>query len=374
MLSYIRSHLVWKLFFSYLFVVIVVAVATAVTAQLSIENAFDRHMGGMSMMNTSSMMEQMIGNGIIFNNFSIAINEVLVISILVGGIVAVLISIWITQLIVRPISELKSVSDRIADGHYEERVGRQGSHDELAQLGASINQLAHNLEQTEEMRRRLIGDVSHELRTPLTTIKGSLEGLIDGVIHPDLEIYQQLYQEADRMQTLVTDLQELSRVEAGVIDLKLEPLQIRTLISTVQERLGQQFEEKGVKLDVAISPGLPIVLVDQNRMNQVLLNLSGNALQFANTGGKVQINTQKVEREIWINVTDDGIGISADHLPQIFTRFYRVDKSRSRIHGGSGIGLTISKHLVEAHGGRIWAESEGLGKGARFTFTIPIYD
>jgi len=174
------------------------------------------------------------------------------------------------------------------------------------------------------------------------------------------------------LQTLVNDLQELSRIEAGVYDLNLEPTSIISLVTTVEERLGQQFAEKGVALDVDIEADLPVVLVDQNRMNQVLLNLTGNALQYTQTGGMVQINSHQVEKEIWISVDDNGTGISADHLPHIFTRFYRIDKSRSRRYGGSGIGLTIVKLLVEAHGGRIWAESEGLSKGARFTITIPI--
>jgi len=374
MVRFVRSHLGWKLFFSYLLVVIAVAVTTAVTAQLSIERAFDRHMGGMNMMSTSTMMDEMIGEDSIFNNFSIAINEVLILSILAGGLVAVLISIWITGIIVKPISELKSVSDRIAAGHYEERVELPRSQDELAQLGESINHLAKNLAQAEEIRRRLIGDVTHELRTPLTTIKGSMEGLIDGVIPPNQETFQQLYREADRLQILVNDIQELSRAEAGVFDLNKEPIQISTLVATVRERLDQQFAEKAVAFDVDLTTDLPVVLVDQNRMNQVLLNLAGNALQFTNTGGKVVIIARRVKEEIWLSIEDNGIGISADMLPHIFTRFYRIDKSRSRRYGGSGIGLTIAKYLVEAHDGLIWAESEGIGLGARFTFTIPVFD
>jgi histidine kinase len=372
MVKYLRSRLGWKLFFSYLLVVIVVAVTTAVTAQLSIVNAFERHMGGMSMMDTTAMMDGMMMGESIFDSFSIAINEVLIFSILAGGVVAILISIWITRVIVKPITELTAVSDRIAAGHYEERVELQSSRDELAQLGDSFNHLAHNLAQAEEMQRRLIGDVTHELRTPLTTIKGSMEGLIDGVVQPNLETFQHLYREADRLQTLVNDLQELSRVEAGVYELNLESTSISSLVTTVEVRLGQQFSEKGVALDVDIADDLPVVLVDQDRMNQVLLNLTGNALQYTQTGGKVQIKSRQVKKEIWIYVEDNGIGVSEDHLPHIFTRFYRIDKSRSRRYGGSGIGLTIAKHLVEAHGGRIWAESEGLGKGVRFTFTIPI--
>jgi histidine kinase len=127
-----------------------------------------------------------------------------------------------------------------------------------------------------------------------------------------------------------------------------------------------------VVLDVDLPTGFPQVLADEDRMNQVLINLIGNALQYTPSGGEVRVSAAKLGSEIQVSIEDTGIGIPAKHLPYLFTRFYRVDKSRSRAGGGSGIGLTISKHLVDAHGGRIWAESEGVGKGSRFSFTLPI--
>jgi histidine kinase len=175
-----------------------------------------------------------------------------------------------------------------------------------------------------------------------------------------------IYREADRLQRLVNDLQELSRVEAGAYELDLHPLDLLVVISAVVKRLELQFKEKDVLLEVDVPDDLPSIQADEDRIGQVLLNLVGNALQFT---PRAQRN-----KEIKISVSDTGIGISPEDIENIFTRFYRVDKSRSRAGGGSGIGLTISKYLVEAHGGRIWVESAGLDRGSTFTFSLPSAD
>jgi histidine kinase len=263
-------------------------------------------------------------------------------------------------------------AQRIADGRYEERVQVKGE-DELAQLAARFNQMAEKLNQVELMRRRLIGDVSHELRTPLTAIKGSMEGLIDGVLPATEETYQQIHAEADRLNRLVDDLQELSRVEAHAYTLELRPLDVPALVQTVTKRLLPQFEMKQISLDLALPPDLPRVLVDEDRAVQVLTNLAGNALQYTPEHGKVSIAAQTMNQEVLISVRDTGTGIPPEHLAHIFDRFYRADASRSRrAGGGSGIGLTIARALVEIHGGRIWAESAGEGQGSTFSFTLPI--
>ncbi|HEX7620482.1 MAG TPA: ATP-binding protein, partial [Anaerolineales bacterium] len=245
--------------------------------------------------------------------------------------------------------------------------------DELGQLANSFNQMAEKLEQVEAMRRQLIGDVSHELRTPLTAIKGSMEGLMDGVLPGTVGTYQQIHQEAGRLARLVDDLQELSRVEAGAYPLDVRPVALSTLAQSTLKRFAAQALAKRVELRSDLPADLPIVLADQDRITQVLTNLVGNALQYTPEGGQVTIQSRRRQDEIHISVVDTGIGIPAEHLPHLFTRFYRVDKSRSRqAGGGSGIGLTIARHLVEAHGGRIWAESGGEGQGSTFSFTLKV--
>jgi histidine kinase len=265
---------------------------------------------------------------------------------------------------------MTAASQRIADGRYEERVQVSGR-DELSELAARFNQMAEQLEQVESMRRRLIGDVSHELRTPLTAIKGSMEGLIDGVLPATAETYEQIHAEADRLNRLVDDLQELSRVEARAYELDIRPLDVSSLMSTVIKRLGGQAASRHVTLELDLASGLPAVLADEDRAVQVLTNLTGNALQYTPEGGKVTVEAKAVHDEVQISIQDTGIGIPPEHLARIFDRFYRVDKSRSRqAGGGSGIGLTIARALVEAQAGRIWAESSGSGHGSTFHFTL----
>jgi histidine kinase len=266
---------------------------------------------------------------------------------------------------------MTAASQRIAEGHYEERVQIRGA-DELGQLAGRFNQMAEKLEQVESMRRRLIGDVTHELRTPLTAIKGSAEGLLDGILPATDETYGQIHAEAERLSRLVDDLQELSRVEAHAYQLDFRDVDASALIRTVVKRMQFQFDERRIALTTNL-PAQPLYIhVDEDRIVQVLTNLVGNSLNYTPADGQVTISVESSGKEARFSIRDTGVGIPPEHLPHIFDRFYRVDKSRSRAHGGSGIGLTIARHLVEAHGGKIWVESEGEGKGSTFVFTVPL--
>ena len=274
--------------------------------------------------------------------------------------------------IVAPIRTLTDASQHIAEGQYAERVQVNGS-DEIAQLAARFNQMATQLEQVESMRRQLIGDVTHELRKPLTSIKGYMEGLVDGVLPSTPETFDQIHREADRLSRLVDDLQELSRVEAKAYSLDIHPMTVSNLVQTTVKRLAPQARDKHIILHPNLPADLPPLQADEDRITQVLVNLVANAIQYTPVGGNVSITAARQADEIQISVKDTGVGIPPEHLANLFTRFYRVDKSRSRnAGGGSGIGLTIAKHLVEAHGGRIWAESKGEGQGSTFTFSLKV--
>jgi len=354
---------------SYLVVVIVGMVTLALAAESVVPTAFNRHMLGMQRMMGQQMGMQM---GLdLFTNFRATVNEALVISTIAALISAILVSLFVSHRVVTPIRQMMQASRHIAAGHYHERV-KVVSEDELGQLARSFNQMATSLEHTETIRRELIGNVAHELRTPLSTIKGYMEGLMDGVLLAEPNTYQEVYREADRLQRLVSDLQELSRVEAGAFELNLKPVKMAELIRHTAARLQPQFEEKGVNLILNLSDDLPSIYGDEDRVHQILLNLVGNALQYTPSGGAVTITAKDNASELCVLIRDTGIGVTNKHLPHLFTRFYRVDKSRSRAGGGSGIGLTITKHLVEAHGGRVWAESEGVGQGSTFGFSLPI--
>jgi len=370
----LRHRLGWKLFLSYLVVILVGVFVLATAAQFAIPDTFNRHMSGM--MGEGNMMGMMGGmDNDLFASFQAAFNEALLLAALAAVFAAGVASFFVARRVVAPVQNMTRASQRIAEGKYEERVpvfSRPGQEDELDSLALSFNRMAAQLERTEAMRRQLIGDVAHELRTPLTTIKGSMEGLMDGVLPANESTYQQVYREADRLQRLVSDLQELSRVEAHAYELHPRPVRVGALIQDVAARLKSQFDEKGVNLQVHSSPDLSSVLADTDRLTQVLTNLLGNALQYTPPGGHVEISAEPKGNEIQVSVRDSGVGVSPEHLPHLFDRFYRVDKSRSRAGGGSGIGLTIGRHLVEAHGGRIWVESEGVGKGSVFLFTLPL--
>lgn len=367
-MTQIRQQLGWKLFFSYLIIIIVGAVSLAVAAEFATPAAFNRHIATMETMmggNMSGMMNDLIAS------FQAAINEVLLIASTLAVVTAVFVSSFVTRRIVRPVQEMTQASQRIASGRYDERVAVIGE-DELADLADSFNRMAQELAQTEERRRQLIGDVAHELRTPLSSIKGVMEGLIDGVLPADPSTFLNVEREVSRLQRLVLDLEELSKAEAGQLALELNRVSPAIFVDAAVERLSLQYEDKGVQLLTTFPSDLPLVFVDEARMTQVMLNLLGNSLQYTSSGGEVIVSAKVTEHFFHLAVQDTGIGLTAEALPHIFERFYRVDKSRSRARGGSGIGLTISKHIIGAHNGHLEAASLGLNQGSTFTITLPL--
>ncbi len=362
----LEQHLAWRLFLSYLLILVIGVVVLDTVAELQSPAGLAR--------NTLLQSFEASNPGalsVLEANFQAIVHEHLIIASLVGILAAIAASFFVTRRIVTPIREMMQASQRIAAGDYHVRIDPP-SRDELGALAESLNQMAQALDEAEHRRIELIGDVAHELRTPLTNLKSSLEGMIDEVIPHEPETFLTLQREVSRMQHLVNDLQELSRAEAGQISLEIRPTALQELIHAVAEKLRPQFEDKQVVLDVQIPPNLSCAQADSNRSTQVLINLLGNALQYTPSGGSVTVRASQERREILVSIQDTGIGIASDQLPHIFERFYRVDKSRSRAAGGSGIGLTIAKHLVEAQGGRIWASSPGPGKGTTCTFTLPV--
>jgi two-component system sensor histidine kinase BaeS len=279
-------------------------------------------------------------------------------------------AVVVSRRITAPIRDIARASARLAAGRYGERVDA-GSGDELGALAASFNALAAALEETERQRLALIADVAHELRTPLATIQGYMEGLLDEVVVPAPALWAQLHGEAGRLRRLVDDLQELSRAESGEIPLFPVPLEARQLLERAAARMAPQFAAVGVTLALDVAPAIPAALADPDRTLQVLVNLLGNALRHTPGGGPVTLGAVAGERRVVLRVTDTGGGIAPEHLPHLFERFYRADRSRSRVSGGSGIGLTIARALIEAQGGTIRIESPGLGRGTTVTITLP---
>ena len=368
-LERIRQRLGAKLFFSYLIVIFVGVASLFFAAQLYAPSALAGHAQRMrEMLQVVGGSQALVED--LNESFAMAVNEILLIAAAAALLTAILVSTFVTRRLVRPIQRMRDASQRIAAGEYEERVDVAGE-DELGALARSFNQMAQRLEETEERRRQLVGDVAHELRTPLANIRSVMEGLVDDVLPRNPATFHQVEREVARLQRLVQDLEELSRAEAGQLLLEKERVDPARFIEEAAGRLRPQYEDKGVALTVDLSARLPAVAVDTWRMTQVMLNLLGNALQYTPQGGRVTVTAGREDGRLVVRVSDTGMGIDPEDLPHLFERFYRADKSRARAGGGSGIGLTIARHLVEAHGGRLWAESAGPGQGSTFTFTLP---
>jgi signal transduction histidine kinase len=258
---------------------------------------------------------------------------------------------------------------QVAAGQYHQRVSYRGQ-DEMGELARSFNHMAARLEETEAVRRDLLATITHELRTPLTSIQGYMEGLIDGVVPEDPAIYQLVHREAGRLARLVTDIERLSRIEAGVEPLEIVPLDPSSLARESVERLRPYFEDRGVMLGTECDPLLPAVLADEDKIIQVVTNLLGNSFKFTPPGGRVNVKVQRQGGLVRFEVSDTGSGIPPEDLPHIFERFYRVDKSRSASGGGLGIGLAVARSLIEQMGGTVGARSQP-GRGTSVWFLLP---
>jgi signal transduction histidine kinase len=291
-----------------------------------------------------------------------------------GGLIAIIIALILTYFfsrrILSPVRALTQAANQLGSGDFSQRVNVKGN-TELDQLGNTFNTMADNLGRVEELRKNMVADIAHELRNPLANIKGYLEAVRDGLIETNEDTIRKLDEEATLLVRLVDDLQELSLAEAGELKLEREPADIGKLIETTAQMMQTKASQKGVSLKFTQPDDLPEIEVDVHRISQVLHNLIENAITATPPGGIISISAQQAGNFIEVRVIDNGEGIPVDDLENIFERLYRVDKSRARATGGSGLGLTIARRLVEAHGGQIRVESE-LGKGSCFSFTIPI--
>lgn len=354
-----------KLFLSH-FLVVLVAVLTLLMAVLVVAPIiFGR------------AFEPALLSGGAYDTLAEAFEQTLLYSLLAAGVLATvaaaLASLLVSRRLVERLRYVLAATSRVAAGRYGERVPVRDD-DELGELSQSFNAMARALEEAERRRMEVISDVSHELRTPLSTIRGYVEGLAEGVVEPSQETWTLLYAEFERLGRLVDDLRRLSRAEAGQLDLSMAPMSPAEAVRLAVGGMLPLFDEKNVELKSAVSEDLPSVLADIDRVVQVLSNLLSNALRHTPDGGRVVVKAEASGDEVAFQVTDTGTGIAPEHLERLFERFYRVDKSRSRgeAGGGSGVGLAVSRALVEAMGGRIRAESPGLGEGATFVFTLPV--
>lgn len=292
---------------------------------------------------------------------------------LVAGAVALLMGGLLVRQITQPLAGLTQASGQIATGDLSVRVPIQ-SHDELGELAVTFNQMAGSLETQETLRRNLMADIAHELRTPLAGIQGTVEALQDGVFPLTEESLDPIHQQVTLLNRLVEDLRTLANAEAGKISLDIGAVNLGELAQRQVDALQYRATELRIHLLLETVGKIPVLRGDEQRLNQVLSNLLDNALRHTPAGGTVSVRMTAVQGGIQLAVKDTGEGIPAAELAHVFDRFYRVDRSRSRQTGGSGLGLSIARQLVEAHGGRIGVKSppDGQNQGTAFTVFLPL--
>jgi two-component system sensor histidine kinase BaeS len=292
----------------------------------------------------------------------IAALAALAVALVVGGL--------LFRSIVAPLRRLTAASQTITAGDLTVRAPVQGQ-DEVAQLAHAFNRMAESLAHAEKARQNQTADIAHELRTPLTVLRGALEAMLDGIYPTDRENLLAALAQVQTLTRLVEDLRLLALADAGQLRLQAASLDLSAFLREIVEAHQLQAQERQVSLTLEMAPSLPIVQADRDRLAQVMGNLLGNALRYVSPGGHIHVRAVDRGREVIIAVADDGPGIPSQDLPHLFERFWRGDRARRRATGGSGLGLTIARSLVEAHSGRIWAESV-KEQGSTFTFSLPI--
>lgn len=303
------------------------------------------------------------------SKFLTAFNQFVITIGVVFAVLSAIVSVFISSRISKPILNAAATAEKIEQGEFTARVDENSKTVELNQLAKSINGLALALENGEQWQKRLTSDISHELRTPLTTLQGNFEAMIDGVLHPTPERLQSCYEEVVRLNKLVEDLKQLSILEQENIYIHKSELDLHTILKTVVNQHSLEAEGKGIQL--YLSGIKSLYNGDPNRLTQVFVNLLSNAIKYTNHGEiHIQLNMNE-KQDYEISFKDTGVGVSQEEIQHLFERFYRADKSRNRMTGGAGIGLTISKSIIDAHGGSIKVVSE-LGKGSCFTVILPI--
>jgi len=300
-------------------------------------------------------------------SFLESVRNASLLGVAIGLVAAGILGAVLAWQLASPLRRLIRATERIAAGDLAHRVVVR-SRDELGRLAQAFNRMAEALQRSERARRNLIADIAHELRTPLTVIQGNLEAMLDGVFPLTQESLAPVYEETLQLGKLVEDLRELTLAEAGTLPLERQKLELAELVERTCEAVRPMAQEEGIEIETELEHG-SVVEADPHRIRQVLGNILANAVRYSPPGGTVRVTLKREGDEAVISVRDQGPGIPPEDLPHIFERFYKVDRSRNE--EGSGLGLAIAKAIVEAHGGKIWAESV-VGKGTTISFSLPL--
>lgn len=300
--------------------------------------------------------------------FLTAIHRYLIWATIAALALALLLNYLLTRRVLRPLFQMTAITQQVANGNYSERVDVV-SRDEVGQLAESFNHMADNLEKVERLRKNMVADIAHELRTPLTNLRGYMEALSDEVIPPSREVFKMLEQESLRLVHLVEDLQQLARADAAKAFLDRREISLHLLLGQIVDLYRPNFQEKAITVEWQLKPGSEMVTADGDKLLQAIRNLTDNAWKYTPHNGTVIISTSRTSGGIKTTFANSCEGIAEEDIPFIFERFFRADRSRSRDVGGAGIGLAIVKELIEAHGGKVGAESDK--NWTRVWFTLP---
>lgn len=300
--------------------------------------------------------------------FVSAVHRYLLWACLAALILAVVLSFFMLQRVLAPLSRMTKITQAIAAGNFSARVPSE-SRDEIGRLARAFNRMAESLQQLENLRRSLMIDVAHELRTPLTNIRGYLEALNDGVLPPSKDTFAMLQNETLRLVALVEDVLQLARADAARRHLVLEDIDLAGAVRSAVEPYAHAFEQKGLRVDLQLPPEAVILSADRRQMSRILRNLADNVARYAPVNDAVRIGIETDAREVHLDFTNTVTDLNEEDLPYLFERFYRGEKSRSRQHGGAGIGLAVVKELVEALGGTAGARLQD--KTLRIRLTLP---
>ena len=300
--------------------------------------------------------------------FITTLNKMLISVGIFSLLFALIIGTIMAKRLSSPISRAIITAKNISKGFYSDRILEKSSTSEIIQLTDTINNLADALEKQENLRKRLTGDVAHELRTPLATLQGHLEAMIDGIWKPEKDRLVSCHDEIVRISNMVGDLERLAKYESENIILNKANFNITETVQHIINNFESEYVNKGIKIELIAED--EYINADKDKLSQVVINLLANALKYTHEGSNVEVIIKGDESITQIAVKDNGPGISEADLPYIFERFYRADKSRNRMSGGSGIGLTIAKAIVEAHKGKIEVISK-VDLGTEFIISLP---
>ncbi|MBS3792684.1 HAMP domain-containing histidine kinase, partial [Candidatus Bipolaricaulota bacterium] len=296
------------------------------------------------------------GRSAIAETFLGSVNRSVIMAAIVAGFTGLLIVLFFSKTIVGPLRKLAGAVREFPKNRSVQRVD-VGTEDEVGELAEAFNTMVQDLQEKEKLRQNLVSDVAHELRNPTSNLRGYLESLKNGVMEPDQEILESLHEESVLLHELIDDLQDLAQAEAGRLDLDTQPVSLEKITSHLIDYLKPRADEKKISLSTDFPDGPEKMLGDPGRLTQVLRNLLKNAISHTPENGEVTVTVKNKGKYRVIAVSDNGEGIPREDLPYVFKRFYRVDKSRSRLTGGSGLGLTIAKKIIQAHGGEIFVNS-----------------